>query len=71
MKHGFIDELMLSINPIILGYGISLIVNDPSLETALELKDVRTYDSGLLQVSYDLKRKPTDTALTCGIASDG
>jgi hypothetical protein len=36
--------------------GIPLIVNDPSLETALELKDVKTYDSGLLQVSYDLKK---------------
>ncbi|BAZ26146.1 bifunctional deaminase-reductase-like protein [Kalymmatonema gypsitolerans NIES-4073] len=60
MKHGFIDELILSIHPIILGNGIPLIVNDPSLETALEFKDVKTYDSGLLQVSYDLKRKTTD-----------
>jgi dihydrofolate reductase len=60
LKHGFIDELILSIHPIILGSGIPLIVNDPSLETALELKDVKTYDSGLLQVSYDLKRKTTD-----------
>lgn len=60
MKHNFVDELILSIHPIILGNGIPLIVNDLSLETALELKDVRTYDSGLLQVSYDLKIKPTD-----------
>ncbi|BAY45002.1 bifunctional deaminase-reductase-like protein [Scytonema sp. HK-05] len=60
MKHGFIDELILSIHPIILGSGIPLIVNDPSLETALELKDVKTYDSGLLQVTYDLTRKATD-----------
>ena len=56
MKHGFVDELILSIHPIILGDGIPLIVNDPSLLTPLELKDVRTYDSGLLQVSYDLKK---------------
>jgi dihydrofolate reductase len=60
MKHGFVDELILSIHPIILGSGIPLIVNDSSLETVLELKDVKTYDSGLLQVSYDLKRKLTD-----------
>lgn len=60
MKHGFIDERILSIHPIILGSGIPLIVNDPSLETALELKDVKTYDSGLLQVTYDVNRKLTD-----------
>ncbi|MBE9129411.1 MULTISPECIES: dihydrofolate reductase family protein [unclassified Coleofasciculus] len=56
MKHGFVDELILSIHPIILGSGIALIVNDPSLETALELKNVKPYESGLLQVSYNLKR---------------
>ncbi|MFB8787594.1 MAG: dihydrofolate reductase family protein [Potamolinea sp.] len=57
MKHGFVDELILSIHPIILGDGIPLIVKDPSLETALVLKDVKTYDSGLLQVYYDLRLK--------------
>ena len=56
LKHGFVDELILSIHPIILGNGIPLIMNDPSLETSLELKDVRTYNSGLLQVSYFLKK---------------
>lgn len=61
MKHGFVDELILSIHPIILGSGIPLIVNDPTLETVLELKDVKTYNSGLLQVSYDLIRRTTDT----------
>ncbi|MBG1267811.1 dihydrofolate reductase family protein [Nostoc sp. WHI] len=53
--NGFIDELILSIHPIILGNGIPLIVNDLNLETALQLKDVKTYESGLLQVFYDLK----------------
>lgn len=57
MKHGFVDELILSIHPIILGNGIPLIVKDPSLETALVLKDVKIYDSGLLQVYYDLRSK--------------
>ncbi len=60
LQHGFIDELILSIHPIILGDGIPLIVKDPNLEIALELKQVKTYDSGLLQVSYDLKRKATN-----------
>lgn len=58
--NGFIDELILSIHPIILGNGIPLIVNDLSLETALQLKDVKTYESGLLQVFYDLKRNSSD-----------
>lgn len=58
IKHNFIDELILSIHPIILGSGIPLIVNDPSLETLLELKNVKTYNSGLLQVSYNLQKRP-------------
>ncbi|MFB2968701.1 dihydrofolate reductase family protein [Aerosakkonema sp. BLCC-F183] len=53
-KHSLIDELILSIHPIILGDGIPLIGKDASLQTSLKLKDVKTYDSGLLQVSYDL-----------------
>lgn len=56
MQQGFVDELILSIHPIILGSGIPLIVNDSSLETALELKNVKTYDSGLLQVVYDINK---------------
>ncbi len=62
IEHGFVDELILSIHPIILGSGIPLITNNPNLETALELKDVRTYDSGLLQVSYALRTNPVDSA---------
>ncbi|BAY12655.1 dihydrofolate reductase family protein [Calothrix sp. NIES-2098] len=54
--HSLIDELILSIHPIILGDGIPLIWKDPSLEISLQLKDVRTYDSGLLQVFYDFKQ---------------
>lgn len=60
MKHGFVDELILAIHPTILGDGIPLIVRDPSLETALELKEVKSFESGLLQVFYDVKRNPTD-----------
>lgn len=56
LQHDFVDEIILSIHPIILGDGIPLIVNDSSLETTLELKNVQTYDTGLLQVSYDLKK---------------
>ena len=57
MSYRLIDELILSIHPIILGDGIPLIWKDSSLETLLELKDIRTYETGLLQVSYDFKTK--------------
>lgn len=62
MKYGFVHELILSIHPIILGDGVPLIVRDPSLETLLELKAFKAFESGLLQVSYDLKRKPVERA---------
>lgn len=55
LKQSWIDELILSIHPIILGSGIPLIISDPDLEIFLELKQVKTYSSGLLQVSYDLQ----------------
>jgi dihydrofolate reductase len=54
LKYDLLDELILSIHPIILGDGIPLIVRC-QIETTLKLKDVKTYDSGLLQVFYDLK----------------
>lgn len=54
IKHGFLDELILAIYPIILGYGITLIVKDKNLETKLKFKEVKNYNSGLLQVFYDL-----------------
>ena len=55
LRQGWIDELILSIHPIILGSGIPLIISDPNLEISLELTQVKTYPSGLLQVSYNLK----------------
>ncbi|MBD2204492.1 dihydrofolate reductase [Calothrix sp. FACHB-1219] len=57
LYHGLIDELILSIHPIILGDGIPLIEKDSSLETLLELTNVKTYESGLLQVFYNFKAK--------------
>lgn len=57
LKHDLIDELILSIHPIILGSGIPLIINDPDIETVLILKNVKNYNSGLVQISYDLQKK--------------
>ncbi|HEY9861110.1 MAG TPA: dihydrofolate reductase family protein [Candidatus Obscuribacterales bacterium] len=57
LQHGFVDELILSIHPMILGNGIPLIAHDPSIETMLKLKDTQTYETGLLQVSYTLQKR--------------
>ncbi len=55
IKHGFLDELILAIHPIILGDGIPLIIKDKSLDMKLKFKQVKSYDSGLLQVFYNLE----------------
>ncbi|MBD2355135.1 dihydrofolate reductase [Tolypothrix sp. FACHB-123] len=57
LSHSLIDELILSMHPIILGDGIPLIWKDSNLETLLDLTNVKTYKSGLLQVSYNFKPK--------------
>ncbi len=54
LKHTLVNELILSIHPLILGNGIPLIVKDANLEIKLELQNVKTYASGLFQVSYQL-----------------
>lgn len=58
LKHRLIDELILSIHPIILGDGIPLITRDSSLEMDLQLQEVKTYNTGLLQVIYTFNSKP-------------
>lgn len=55
LKQGLVDELILAIHPLILGDGIPLIVQDESLGVQLSLKQVKTYDSGLLQVFYEIQ----------------
>jgi dihydrofolate reductase len=52
LQHHFIDELILSIHPIILGSGIPLIISDSNLGTKLELKNVKSFDTGLVQIFY-------------------
>jgi dihydrofolate reductase len=55
LKQHWVDELILSIHPKILGSGIPLVVNDPNLEMELSLTDVTTFDSGLVQLVYRLE----------------
>ncbi|MBK1988858.1 dihydrofolate reductase [Sphaerospermopsis aphanizomenoides BCCUSP55] len=54
LEYGFLDEIILAIHPIILGEGIPLFVNNPSIHKTLNLRNVKTYDSGLLQVYYQI-----------------
>ncbi|CAN5544916.1 dihydrofolate reductase family protein [soil metagenome] len=53
MKENLVDELMLSVHPILLGSGKSLFEN---LDTRKQLKLTNsiTYDTGLVQLFYDV-----------------
>ena len=51
LKAGLINEFILSIIPTILGEGIRLF-NDDNKELSLELKEMKSFDSGLVQISY-------------------
>ena len=48
---GLVDELMLSVHPLLLGEGKALFQDIPH-RVALELTDTRTYDTGLVQLYY-------------------
>ncbi len=49
-----IDELIVSIHPIILGSGIPLFLQQPAA-TFLGLRDSTSFPSGLVQLHYDVK----------------
>ncbi len=51
LKNDPIDEFIISIHPVLLGNGIPLF-NEISSEKKLKFIDVRTFDSGLVQVYY-------------------
>lgn len=56
--HSFIqqrclDQLILAIHPTLLGNGIPLFIENSQWEINLQLTQVKTYESGLLQVSYE------------------
>ena len=54
LKSDLIDKFIISIIPILLGDGIPLF-KGRSNETKLELIDVKTFDSGLVQLHYNTK----------------
>ncbi|MEG4212327.1 dihydrofolate reductase family protein [Microcoleus sp. S13_B4] len=53
LNQNFVDELILSVHPVILGEGIPLFVN-PINTTVLQLTGCQTYSSGMVQLSYDV-----------------
>jgi len=51
LKYDLIDEFIISIHPVLLGNGIPLF-NEIPREKKLKFIDVRTFDTGLVQVYY-------------------
>ncbi|HEY9626803.1 MAG TPA: dihydrofolate reductase family protein [Coleofasciculaceae cyanobacterium] len=54
MRHQLVDQIILSIHPTILGEGIPLFANAIA-PSSLNLTHCQRYDSGLVQLSYDVK----------------
>jgi dihydrofolate reductase len=54
LNAGIIDEMVLSIHPVILGKGIKLFEGE-ALETNFKLTDTKTFDSGLVQLYLSKK----------------
>ena len=52
LNKNFVNEVILSVHPIILGEGIPLFANPNT--TSLQLTGCQTYSSGLVQLSYDV-----------------
>jgi dihydrofolate reductase len=51
---GLVDEIWLSVHPIILGSG-KLLFNNIDKRTVLTLTDTKTYSSGLVSLTYACK----------------
>jgi dihydrofolate reductase len=55
LRDGLLDRMMLAVHPILLGGGKPLFGELPE-RTSLDLVDTETYRSGLVQLTYDVKR---------------
>ena len=53
LKHNLIDELIITIIPIVLGEGIPLFAKGCG-EHKLKLLNTKSYDSGVVQLHYQL-----------------
>ena len=54
-KEGLIDEVILKVNPLLLGVGIPL-MSDIGKYVDLELIDSKIYDTGVVLLSYSVKK---------------
>lgn len=54
LEEGLIDEIILKLNPVLLGSGIS-VVSDIGRHVDLELIDTKVYTSGVVLLSYRVK----------------
>ena len=55
LQHELIDEIVLSIHPVTLGYGIPFFSNFPYKISSFDLHEARPFPSGMLQVTYRKK----------------
>ena len=55
LQHDMIDEIIISVIPVLLGSGIRLF-NDGRPEQALQLLNTRTFETGLVQMHYSVIR---------------
>ncbi len=59
LQQGLIDELVVSLHPVLLGRGVPLFPTSFP-RAILDLKSVNSYDSGLVQLRYAVMRDDTD-----------
>jgi len=57
MRLGLVDEIRLSVIPVLLGSGVSLFGNS-DLGSALHLTDVTAFKTGIVELWYDVVRNP-------------
>lgn len=56
LEHALLDELVLSVHPVLLGSGIPLL-SETALTTPLRLISSQSYDSGLVQLRYQVAKR--------------
>ena len=56
LKHHLIDEMIISVLPVVLGVGLPLFGN-MEMESIFEVKEVKLFESGIVQLIYS---KPVD-----------
>lgn len=55
MDAGLVDHMTVKLNPVVFGSGISLF-SDTTEQAALELKETKVYDCGIVLLRYDVGR---------------